>query len=100
MGTIADLGGGILRLTGIESRIGPLAKTLKYSVTNHRVELTAHAGEALRGTAKPGLGLVDARWVRPDELSVYTFSSAGRRLIEWIKHDPARLQPQASPDGP
>jgi A/G-specific adenine glycosylase len=92
-GSVSDLGGGVLLLTGIEARIGPTAKTLKYSVTNHRVELTAHLGEARSGTVKPGPGLVDARWVRPDELSRYTFSSAGRKLIAWITSDPARLHP-------
>ena len=28
---------------------------------------------------RPGPGLVDARWVEPERLGDYTFSSAGRR---------------------
>jgi len=92
-----DLAGGIRRLTGVEARIGQPVRTLKYSVTNHRVKLIAHVGQALSGTAKSASGLVDARWVRPHELSLYTFSSAGRRLIEWIRQDPSRLHPEASP---
>jgi A/G-specific adenine glycosylase len=93
IGLAIDLAKGFRHVTGVEARIGPPVRTLKYSVTNHRVELIAQVGHALSGTAKPGPGLIDARWVRPDELSQYTFSSAGRRLIEWIKQDPARLQP-------
>jgi len=97
IGSAGDLAGGIRRLTGIEARIGQPVRTLKYSVTNHRVKLIAQLGQALSGTAKPGPGLVDARWVRPDELSLYTFSAAGRRLIEWISQDPSRLEPEPSP---
>jgi A/G-specific adenine glycosylase len=85
--TVADLAAAVSRLTGIEPRIGPPIKTFKYSVTKHRVELSAHVGTASRGKANPGPGLVDARWVAPDELSTYTFSSAGRKLIEWIRSD-------------
>jgi A/G-specific adenine glycosylase len=99
-GSVGDLAAGIARLTGIESQIGPPAKTLKYSVTNHRVELAAHVGEAVHGTAKPGPGLVAARWVRTEELGLYTFSSAGRRLIEWITVDPASLRSTSSPFAP
>ncbi len=93
----SDLVGGIRDLAGIDSHIGPPAKILRYGVTNHHVELTAHIGQALGGIPKPGPGLVDARWVRLEELSRYTFSSAGRRLIEWIKQEPGRLQPATSP---
>ncbi len=92
-----DLAASLRHLTGVEASIGRPARTLKYSVTNHRVKLIAHVGQAPSGTAKPGPGLVDARWARPDELSLYTFSSAGRRLIEWITLDPSRLQPAPSP---
>jgi len=95
-----ELPDGIRRLTGVESSIGPPVKSLKYSVTKHRVNLTAHVGQALGGSAKPGPGLVDARWARPDELSRYTFSSAGRKLIEWIRHDRTHLQPSSLPATP
>ncbi|MGO9463363.1 MAG: A/G-specific adenine glycosylase [Isosphaeraceae bacterium] len=89
-----DLAEGIRHLTGVEARIGQPLTTLKYSVTNHRVKLIARVGQALDGIARAGPGLVDARWALPIELSEYTFSSAGRRLIEWIRQDPSRLQPE------
>ena len=91
IGATLDLGGGIKKLTGVEVRVGPPCRTVKYSVTKHRVELIACIGEAEQGTEAPGPGLVDVRWVRPEELGQYPFSSAGRRLIEWIKRDPSRL---------
>lgn len=91
IGSDVELAGGIRSLTGVDAHIGPPAKTLKYGVTNHRVELTAHVGKALSGTAKPGRGLMSARWALRDELSLYTFSSAGRRLIGWLEQDPSRF---------
>jgi A/G-specific adenine glycosylase len=84
-GEPVDLTEGVKRLTGISIQRGPLAKTLMYSVTNHRVKLIAHVASAHVETPTPGAGFLDARWVEPAELSKYTFSSAGRRLIAWIK---------------
>jgi A/G-specific adenine glycosylase len=75
---------GIKRLTGIPVRLGPPSKTIRYSVTNHRVTMNIHLARALAASPRPGPGLVDARWVQPGELSQYTFSSAGRRLVVWI----------------
>jgi len=100
IGSAGDLAEGVRRLTGVEASIGQPARTLSYSVTNHRVKLIAHVGRALRGTTRTGAGLVDTRWALPDELNRYTFSSAGRRLIEWITQDPSRLQPGPSPAAP
>ncbi|MFI5456309.1 MAG: A/G-specific adenine glycosylase [Isosphaerales bacterium] len=88
-----DLAAGIERLTGIRVRIGPPIKTIRYSVTNHRVELIVHLAKALSATPQPGPGLVDARWVEPRNLSDYTFSSAGRRLIAWINQEPDISRP-------
>ena len=64
-GKPVDLAEGVKRLTGISIKPGPPAKTLTYSVTNHRVKLTAHLARAEGGVPKPGPGLVDARWVEP-----------------------------------
>jgi A/G-specific adenine glycosylase len=72
------------RVTGITARIGPPQKTIGYTVTRHRVKLIVHLARARSGDSRPGPGLVDARWVEPERLSDYTFSSAGRRLIAWI----------------
>lgn len=86
-----DLQESIRRVTGITARIGPQVKTIAYSVTKHRVKLFVHLAEASSGEAIPGPGLNGARWVRPEELGDYTFSSAGRRLIAWIREVPATL---------
>jgi A/G-specific adenine glycosylase len=86
-GAAVDLGDGIARLTGIRARIGAPVMTLRYSVTNHRVKLIVHLGEALGGKLEPGAGFVGASWVEPRELRQRTFSSAGRRLISWIEQN-------------
>jgi A/G-specific adenine glycosylase len=87
-GEATTLKDGIRRLTGVSARIGPPATTLRYSVTNHRVKLIAHLAAARSGEPRPGPNLVDARWVEPATLRTYTFSSAGRRLIDWINRGP------------
>ena len=79
-GAPVELAEGIRRLTGVRVEIGPPIATLRFSVTNHRVTLTAHRAQARSGTLQPGPGLIDARWVEPARLSDYTFGSAGRRL--------------------
>ena len=61
-----------------------MVKAVTYSVTNHRVKLSAHLAEARGGSLRPGPGLIDARWVLPAFLGEFTFSSASRRLIAWI----------------
>ena len=86
-GEPVELAEGVRRLTGIAIEPGPLVKAITYSVTNHRVKLSAHLAEARAGVLAPGPGLVDARWVEPARLGEYTFSSASRRLIAWI-NDP------------
>jgi A/G-specific adenine glycosylase len=83
-GHAGDLQESIFRVTGITAQIGPPLKTIGYSVTKHRVKLIVHLARARSGDARPGPGLVDARWVEVDRLGEYTFSSAGRRLIAWI----------------
>ncbi len=90
-GEPVDLAEGVRRLTGVVIDAGPALKAITYSVTNHRVNLSAYLAQARAGTLSPGPGLVDARWVEPAALSEYTFSSASRRLIAWIKEKPVRL---------
>jgi A/G-specific adenine glycosylase len=83
-GRPGDFQDAIERVTGIAARIGPPRKTIGYSVTKHRVKLIVHLARAQSGDARPGPGLLDARWVEPERLSDFTFSSANRRLIAWI----------------
>jgi A/G-specific adenine glycosylase len=89
-----DLQESIRCVTGITAQIGPQVKTIAYSVTKHRVQLFVHLARATTIDAVPGPGLASARWVRPEELNDYTFSSAGRRLIEWIKAESVGLDDQ------
>ena len=84
-GHALDLSESIRRVTGITALVSAPKKTIAYSVTKHRVKLFVHVAQALAGDEKPGPGLTQARWVEPLELGGYTFSSAGRRLIAWIK---------------
>lgn len=76
---------GVRRLTGIRARVGPLVRTVRFSVTNHRVELIAHSALASCGEPIPGPGLIDARWEAPDALDALPFGTAGRNLRAWIK---------------
>lgn len=75
-----DLARGVKILTGVRARIGSVIRSIRYSVTKHKVVLTAHRGLALSGSPEPGPGLIDARWVEPRALAELTMSSAGRRL--------------------
>jgi A/G-specific adenine glycosylase len=82
-GTV-DLAEGVERLTGVSIELGPAEKTLRFSVTNHRVTLIAHLATARAGTPRPGPGLVDVGWIDRSRLNEFTFSSPSRRLIAWL----------------
>jgi A/G-specific adenine glycosylase len=84
-----DLRDAVRHVTGVTAQIGPQVKTIAYTVTKHRVKLFVHLAKASSANATPGPGLTDARWVKPEDLTDYTFSSAGRRLISWIREVPA-----------
>ena len=87
-GSPVELAEGVRRLTGITADIGPPSATIRYGVTNYRVTLEVSRGEARSGRPEPGPGLIDARWVEPQRLGEFTFSSASRRLIARIQQDP------------
>jgi hypothetical protein len=100
-GHAGDLPKSIRLVTGLTARIGPQVKTIAYTVTKHRVKLLVHLAEAPSGDAIPGPGLRSARWVEPEALGDYTFSSAGRRLIAWIRENPDKLsEPVVLPGKP
>jgi A/G-specific adenine glycosylase len=67
-----ELTEGVFRLTGIRASIGPVAKTVRFGVTNHRVTLEAHAG------------LVDAAWEPLETLGRHAMSSSNRQLVAWL----------------
>lgn len=77
------LDAGLARLTGIRAEIGPEAHRVRFGVTRHRVDLTAHAGLWLAGEPRPGPGLDDARWIAPERLGELTLGAAQRRLANW-----------------
>jgi A/G-specific adenine glycosylase len=83
-GVPVDLAEGVLRLTGVRARIGPVVQTLRFSVTKHRIELTAHQATGLTEELRPGPGLERAAWVLPEEFSCFPFGAAGRRLAAWV----------------
>ena len=87
-GEPVDLAEGVRRLAGVRAAIGPVVRTIRFGVTKHRVELTAHAGIALDSDPGadpiPGPGLDRAAWERPETLAEHPFSSAGRRLAAWV----------------
>jgi A/G-specific adenine glycosylase len=83
-GVPIDLAEGVRRLTGASVRIGPLVATVPYSVTRHRVELSAYSAVGLSEPLNPGPGLVRASWELPEALANYPFGSAHRRLIAWV----------------
>jgi A/G-specific adenine glycosylase len=92
-----DLAEGVRRLTGIDARIGPMVRTVRYSVTRHRVELRAHRAVGLSDDPTPGPGLSQAAWVAPESLGNYPFGSAHRRLAAWVAgHGDA---PESGPPG-
>jgi A/G-specific adenine glycosylase len=78
-----ELSDGVRRLTGFQIEVGGIAKSVRYSVTKHRVDLTAFAAVAVGGVAEPGPGLDRVVWERPEALGDYPFGSAPRRLATW-----------------
>jgi A/G-specific adenine glycosylase len=83
-GTTVDLAEGVHRLTGVRVQIGPLAQTVRYSVTRHRVQLDAYRAIGLTEELSPGPGLAQAAWVSAEVLTSYPFGSAGRRLASGL----------------
>lgn len=90
-GSSVEFEDGIRLLTGVDVRLGPAVKTVRFSVTKHRVTLEAYAARGLSEPLVPGPGLVEAEWVRPEDLSGRPFGAAGRRLAAWIAEHGAQL---------
>jgi A/G-specific adenine glycosylase len=87
-GAGVDLAEGVRRLTGVRAQIGPLAQTVRYSVTRHRVQLHAYRATGLTEELTPGPGLVQAAWVPAEVLTSYPFGSAGRRIAGGLTRHP------------
>ena len=72
-------------MTGIVARIGSAAKTVRYTVTNHQVELIAHLAES--DDDRPpvaGRGFVRAVWADLEACAALPFGTPGRRLLAWL----------------
>jgi A/G-specific adenine glycosylase len=80
----SGLARGLARLTGVEAEVGPVARTIRFGVTTHRVTLDAHLANWVEGEPEPGPGLVAAAWEPVEGLGRYTLSSASRRLVAWL----------------
>lgn len=78
-----ELAEGVEILTGVKVAVGSMVRTVRYSVTKHRVQLDAFRAQGLSQGSTPGPRLADVRWVRPEELAEYPFGSAGRQLSRW-----------------
>jgi A/G-specific adenine glycosylase len=81
---LIELADAVQLLTGVRASIGPVAKTIRFGVTNHRVTLESRPAVWLEGEPIPGPGLVDATWEPIHALADYTLSSATRRLVAWM----------------
>jgi A/G-specific adenine glycosylase len=91
--TAPDLAEGVRLLTGVHVQIGPLAETVRYSVTRHRVALDAYRAIGLTDALRPGPGLAQAAWAPAELLEEYPFGSAGRRLARRLMRPPADRSP-------
>ncbi len=83
-GVPVALAEGVRRLTGVSASVGPVATTVKFGVTRHRVTLGVHLGRRIEGKPRPGPGLIEARWATSEELEGLSRSSATRRVLAWL----------------
>jgi len=84
LGVSVALAEGVRRIAGVSTSVGPIATTLKFGVTKHRVTLDVHLARWLEGQPSSGSGLVDIAWVTLAELESLTRSSATRRVVAWL----------------
>ena len=68
---------------GIEITAPELLTITNYDYPDKSVELHFFTCSLFRGEPQP-LGCVDFRWVRPDELTVYSFPPADQSVVAWL----------------
>lgn len=86
LGAPMGLAEGVRRLAGVVAEIGPIAKTIRFGVTTHKVTMEAYSASWVSGEPAPGPGLVDASWVEPRSLDEYTLGAATRKLVAGLPH--------------
>ncbi|MDX2038997.1 MAG: A/G-specific adenine glycosylase [Isosphaeraceae bacterium] len=78
--------GGIELVTGIKVEEGAVLRSIRYSVTTHRVALRAILGVPVSGDPRPGPGMIDAAWVDRAAVESKTVPAPIRRLIgDWLE---------------
>lgn len=92
-GADAPIGDRFRNLTGVSIQIGPTVHSLSYSVTKHRVVLSAVSGVPTGGEPAPGPGLSEVGWLTLDELDLLSRTGATRRLSTWARATPEALRP-------
>ncbi len=80
-GEDVELAEGVARLAGVRAEVGPVARTIRFGVTTHRVTLDAHPARWLEGEPSPGPGLVAAAWVPPEDFGRHALGAATRRIV-------------------
>ena len=85
LGADLDLATGLAELTGLEVEVGPVATTVRFGVTTHKVQLNVHNATWQSGEVTLRPGWVEAAWVHPDQLADYTLGSATRKVGAWLK---------------
>jgi A/G-specific adenine glycosylase len=84
LGGPVELADGLRRLTGVEARIGPPARTVRFGVTKHRVTLTAHLAQYVRGVPVAAANLDRVKWEYLGDLRDLPFGAAQRGLAAWL----------------
>jgi A/G-specific adenine glycosylase len=88
-GEPVDLAGGVQRLTDVHVEVGPVVRTVRFSVTKHRVVLTAYAAIVRSGPTNLSPSVCRAIWEHPEALVDYPLASAYRRLANWVSEQGA-----------
>ena len=81
------LAADILGLTGLRIRLGEELGRVGYTVTRHRMRLTARAAFLKGGVAQTGPGIQAVRWVSAFELKGLPLASATRGLLRSLPND-------------
>lgn len=77
---------------GLKIQLGCKVFTVKHGVTHHRITLSCYESRCVAGRVRAN-GYAAHRWVQPDRLGEFAYSSPQRKVIEAIQGK-GRLQPE------